>query len=133
MPFAAPKPCRHPGCKAVTTHKSRECEAHRGEADRARGTATQRGYGVDWRKLRAETPKTPCCDCHAPWRPNFHLDHGERRRTGGGDETANLFWRCAPCHSRKTAAFDGGLGRPLAPFGEGVGGGRKSPPGEQEP
>lgn len=75
-----------------------------------RPSASRRGYGPDWRKLRAATPKTPCVDCGAPWRPGFHLDHRLARAKGGTDDPSNLEWRCWRCHSAKTAQVDGGFG-----------------------
>jgi hypothetical protein len=80
----------------------------RAEAEAARPNAGARGYGADWRKLRAAQPHTPCVDCGAPWRHGHHLDHVVARgRQGGTDEPSNMAWRCASCHSRKNAIQDG--------------------------
>ncbi len=56
----------------------------KGRAD-TRPSASRRGYGTDWRKLRAKTLKAPCAACGAPWEPGFHLDHIIPRRAGGSD------------------------------------------------
>ncbi len=52
------------------------------------------------------TPRL-CMDGGAPWRHDHHLDHKRSRRQGGTDDPANLAWRCARCHARKTAEQDG--------------------------
>lgn len=80
-----------------------------------RPSASRRGYGADWRKLRADQPKTPCIDCATPWSPSHHLDHVTPRARGGTDHPSNLTWRCRRCHSAKTATSDGGFGNPARP------------------
>lgn len=82
------------------------------QRDAERPSAAARGYGTDWRRLRAEQPKTPCVTpgCGLPWRPGFHLDHRLARAKGGTDHPSNLQWLCPTCHSRKTAADDGRWG-----------------------
>ena len=42
------------------------------------------------------------------------VDHIVPRRAGGKDVIENLQSLCITCHSRKTARFDGGLGRPVS-------------------
>jgi 5-methylcytosine-specific restriction protein A len=41
------------------------------------------------------------------------VDHIVPRSAGGADTPGNLQPLCRPCHSRKTARFDGGYGRPI--------------------
>jgi 5-methylcytosine-specific restriction protein A len=82
------------------------------ETDKRRGSSASRGYGTDWRKLRATIQPTPCVDCGARWNPSFHLDHLTPRSRGGNDEPMNLAWRCPPHHAAKTAREDGGFGNP---------------------
>lgn len=79
----------------------------------ARESSYQRGYARwDWvnysRKYRKEHPK--CCRCGAD---SEHVDHIKPVK----DRNDPLFWDptnhqplCRPCHSRKTAAEDGGFG-----------------------
>lgn len=74
-----------------------------------RPSAARRGYGTDWRRLRATIPAANC-GCGARWHPGFHLDHIIARAKGGSDAPGNLRWTCRPCHSAKTAAVDGGFG-----------------------
>jgi len=119
MPTRAPRPCRVSGCPGLDRDGDGYCEPlHAGLArqkaaayEASRGTATQRGYGSDWRALRAQVTRTPC-PCGAAWRPNFHLDHIVARRAGGGDDPGNLRWLCERCHGAKTGRQDGGFGNP---------------------
>lgn len=80
-------------------------------AVRERPNSVERGYGTDWRKLRASMPRTPCALCGSPWASGFHLDHIIPRSKGGTDDPSNLQWLDRACHSRKTAQHDGGWGR----------------------
>ena len=55
MPSAAPKPCRHPGCK-VLVNGGAYCDQHRKVVqkvwDNQRGSSTARGYNSRWQKAR---------------------------------------------------------------------------------
>jgi 5-methylcytosine-specific restriction protein A len=84
---------------------------------RRKGSASQRGYDADWRKLRnAYAAAHPLCEpCERAGRvvPMQVVDHRvpierapERRL-----DWSNLESMCRPCHSRKTIAEDGGFGR----------------------
>lgn len=109
MPTAGPRIC---GCGALVPggERCRRCVA---SYDRKRGSASARGYGTDWRALRASVPHAPCAGagCGAPWAPSHHLDHVKPRRQGGTDDPSNLQWLCRRCHASKTARQDGGFGR----------------------
>lgn len=102
MPTAAPRAC---ACGAVV-QAGRRCVTCASVYDRRRGNSTTRGYGTDWRKLRATVPPTPCVDCGAAWTPGHNLDHHIPRSRGGTDDKSNLRWRCHGCHSVKTATKD---------------------------
>jgi 5-methylcytosine-specific restriction enzyme A len=63
MPLKPAKPCKYPGCPAVTRDPSRYCPAHvhlarteqqiRQRAyDTARGNSSERGYDAAWQKFR---------------------------------------------------------------------------------
>lgn len=74
MPRAL-KPCSTPGCPEPVT--SGRCDRHRREADRARGTAHQRGYGTRHRNtFRAAVLAR---DTHCQWpdctEPATEADH----------------------------------------------------------
>lgn len=122
MPIKAKRPC--PKCGKLITNQC-ECQAgrvqtQRKEYDTRRGSAHSRGYTSRWnaysRKYRREHPL--CVDCLEAGvltsvEHGGHVDH--IIAVSGPDDP--LFWddanhasRCAPCHSRKTIAEDGGYG-----------------------
>lgn len=120
MPTRPPRPCRQPGCPALTVDGY--CEQHRRDArqvvERERPTAHQRGYGRRWQAaskgfLRAH-PFCACEDCAKLIHPEAAtvVDHVIPHR---GD--MRLFWDRANwqpmakrCHDRKTAREDGRWG-----------------------
>lgn len=70
------------------------------EYDRRRGTAAQRGYGTDWRKLRREIlRRDPVCRMQGCSRQSSHVDHIVPRRKGGTDDPSNLQGLCGSCHN----------------------------------
>ena len=52
MPWAARRPCGHPGCGEYAVHEGR-CEEHRRDLIERRGKTAQRGYDAIWRNFRA--------------------------------------------------------------------------------
>ncbi len=86
-----------------------------------RPSAARRGYDAAWRDFRAEyLSRNPLCvallrDGRRCGRPATDVDHKKTLASGADrfDET-NLASYCHSCHSRKTAYFDGGCGRPKA-------------------
>ena len=73
-----------------------------------RGSATQRGYGSAWQKIRAVvlTEEPLCRACKRM--PATDVDHIIPKRHGGTDDRANLQPLCAQCHHVKTDAERGG-------------------------
>jgi len=79
---------------------------------------------VEWRRFRArilrQRPRCEVAGCGAAAR---HLDHRVPIRAGGAAlDPMNVQALCASCHSRKTAARNGGFGnrpgtRPLRAIG----------------
>lgn len=119
-PAAPQRPCRWPGCPALTT-AGRFCVTHtkddRRQTDKRRGTSAQRGYGYRWQQYRevfiAEHPLCEECTKQGIVSATFAVDHIVPHK---GDE--KLFWDpnnhqglCEGCHNRKTATEDGGFGR----------------------
>jgi len=115
MPWAAPRPCRQPGCAALT--QDGWCDEHRRARarryDQARGSAAKRLYGHRWRKARAAYLRRHplCVICEAAGRvtASTTVDHIIPHK---GDRA--LFWDrtnwqalCKPCHDSKTATDDG--------------------------
>jgi 5-methylcytosine-specific restriction enzyme A len=103
MPWRAPKPCAVPGCSRLT--HERYCKGHKQhkqkQRDLVRGSATQRGYGHEWRKIRAAILQAqPYCRCGAP---ATDVDHRIPLAAGGTNHPSNLEPMCRTCHNRKGA------------------------------
>lgn len=113
------KVCNVPGCPTLTTHG--KCADHAKQADRSRGTATQRGYtGRAHQAFRdAVLLRDPLCQCtsecqhHLGQTECLHLstvaDHWptskrdlEQSGRDSNDPTAGR-GLCKPCHDRETA------------------------------
>lgn len=79
---------------------------HARQRDRERGTATQRGYGPKWRRVRAEYLREHpwCIDCQAEGLlvPATEVDHVIPLRLGGADHPSNYAGLCRRHHSAKT-------------------------------
>lgn len=79
--------CSKRGCPAITDQ--RQCQAHRAEADRARGTKKQRGYDKDFQAERrvwvrmVATGEVNCWRCLSPILPGaaFDLGHDDNDRS----------------------------------------------------
>lgn len=110
MPYAPPKPCLALGCGALTHF--RWCDAHtanKRDADHIRGTAAERGYDREWRKVRSQALQRDqylCVSCRRNERvtPAVDVDHiipiavaPELRL-----DPDNLQSLCRPCHRAKT-------------------------------
>lgn len=113
MPSRSAKSCLKPGCRTLVRGASR-CPEHIREQEQARGTATQRGYDSDWRKLRAaHIASHPTCSQPGCTLPATDVDHVIAHR--GNDalrlDPGNLQSFCHGHHSQKTVSEDGGLGR----------------------
>jgi 5-methylcytosine-specific restriction protein A len=89
-----------------------------GWADTRRTSATERGYGYPWQKLRAKILKRDCYLCQACDRAGRvrianivdHIvgkedwKHEHDGDLDGCDDPSNLEAICKPCHTVKTAA-----------------------------
>ncbi|MCP1652694.1 HNH endonuclease [Pseudomonas nitroreducens] len=100
-------------CPATTQDRNGFCEAHAhlasGWNKAERGTAEQRGYGSDWRKLSKaiqQRDRYLCQPCLKLRRvsPSVAADHVIPKAEGGTDDPDNLQAICAECHKAKTAA-----------------------------
>lgn len=61
MPELPKRPCVQPGCGDYAARNGR-CAEHASQAERQRGTTTERGLGARWRKLRAlKLQRDPMC------------------------------------------------------------------------
>jgi 5-methylcytosine-specific restriction protein A len=60
-----------------------------------------RGYGYEWRAIRARQLKvSPCCEQCGGWATE--VDHVRPLAMGGRNDTGNLRSLCKPCHSAHT-------------------------------
>lgn len=79
--------CSKPGCPVAGP--AGLCPAHQAEADKARGTKTQRGYGPEHQAERkrqyslVQAGTVRCARCRELIRPGdaWHLDHDDDDRT----------------------------------------------------
>ena len=109
MPKMAGVPCRSPGCPAVV-RGGNYCPAHKRERsqgyDERRGSASRRGYGARWRKIRSiQLSEFPLChDCIESGRVTAakEVHHIVAKRNGGTDAPGNLMSLCKSCHSVRT-------------------------------
>jgi len=136
MPNAAPRPCKRPGCRKLTSAGA-YCQDHaaaiRKQADAQRGSSTERGYGYKWqqasKKFLRDHPLCQCPDCDAGnlrLRQATVVDHRIPHRLKEALDSKNpdritraqkLFWdqknwqaMSKQCHDKKTASQDGGFG-----------------------
>jgi 5-methylcytosine-specific restriction protein A len=122
MPTKPARPCRYPGCPALTADRSGYCERHlkatRQQYDSQRGTAAERGYDRHWHKASrlylAEHPLCAICLQKNPpvVKAAVLVDHIIPHK---GDQV--LFWdvtnwqsACDDCHRIKSAKEDGAFG-----------------------
>jgi len=106
MPTRPKRPCRHAGCPVLT--ESGWCEKHESERrvrsrwSGDRGSASSRGYGAVWRKLRRMIlNRDPVCTvCERA--PSTEVDHLVPKVDGGLDTDENLRGICHACHDAKT-------------------------------
>jgi len=121
MPIAAPRPCKQPGCRALTTAGA-YCTDHaklkQKQIEAKRESSTKRGYGYRWQVVsKAFLRAHPLCQCPDCLEGEKQLsvatvvDHIIPHR---GDMV--LFWdrnnwqsMAKVCHDRKTATEDGGF------------------------
>ena len=119
MPSRASHPCAHPGCPELVKPGERYCAVHlredRRQQDELRGSSTERGYGMSWRKKRDSFLKAnPICErCHRA--PATMAHHIVPKRDGGSDDPINLQALCDMCHaqvhSKLGTLFGGHRGR----------------------
>lgn len=105
------KACRKQGCPHTTIDRSGYCEQHRGcgwQRHQRGQSATVRGYGSVWRKLRAIVLERDRYLCQACYKQGLYVtattvDHIIAKAHGGTDSFSNLQSLCDRCHKAKTA------------------------------
>jgi len=105
VPIAPLRPCVVYPCPALIQRGQSRCPEHARQADQQRGSSTQRGYGTDHRRLRAEAIKRQpwCGRCgHTGSADNpLSADHVQPKSRGGASEAGNLQVLCHRCNSGK--------------------------------
>lgn len=119
MPYKAARPCGHPRCGTLVTDGSGYCAAHQSDRKRFnaddRPSASQRGYGAAWRKLRDQVMRRDnglCQVCQRAGRITAaaQVDHIVPKAEGGTDDEGNLQAICKRCHQIKTGR-EGAIGK----------------------
>lgn len=119
MPSRIARPCRKARCPGTTTDRQGYCSEHQesnwnGWQER-KGSASQRGYGGQWQKLRKvilERDNYLCQACldNGTLREGSHVDHMKPKAQGGTDAPDNLQTLCVECHRHKTSTERHGEG-----------------------
>jgi 5-methylcytosine-specific restriction protein A len=86
------KSCAVPSCPRYAVPRGR------GRCARHRRTTTQRGYGAQWRRIRAEV-LGPACEICGTAR-DLTVDHITPLSKGGTHDPRNLRTLCRSCHGR---------------------------------
>lgn len=107
-----PRVCAEPGCGRLVEGEANRCDDHRrAEArrkERGRPSSSQRGYGRDYRRARAEVlarqPFCSTCGAAGSDANPLQVDHIVAVSRGGPSaDPANLQVLCRSCNSRKGA------------------------------
>lgn len=94
----AMKVCAEAGCPELTT--TTRCTTHTRTRDRARGTATERGYDAAHRRLRARWARKVATGTVACWRCGERLNPLEPWDLGHDDNDRSITRgpECLPCN-----------------------------------
>ena len=111
MPQRPKSICRYAACNVLIALPG-HCEKHKQDAvgwfKTSTKSATERGYGWQWTKLRERImrrDKGLCQPCKRDLRIAIatEVDHIICKEAGGTDDEANLQAICRACHKAKTA------------------------------
>lgn len=109
MPNRPLRLCAAKGCSKYIKQGS-YCSQHKREAwGGPKPSASQRGYGADWRAKRIEVLNRDGWTCSCG-QPATQVDHVIAKAFGGNDDPSNLRAICSDCHRVKTGK-DSALGR----------------------
>ena len=102
MPPKPPKPCNHPGCRALTL--DRYCEKHREQNKKVwenkRHVPRMTGRALQRERERLFRLQPICAICGQA--PSTVRDHIISLLEGGTDTRENAQGVCKRCHNRKT-------------------------------
>jgi 5-methylcytosine-specific restriction protein A len=102
------KPCGTARCGGVTAPGASYCAACAAVRNRARGSASARGYDAEWRRLRLEVLERDGWVCQWCGREANCADHVVPKAHGGARlDPANLVASCTPCNSRRAGQMRG--------------------------
>jgi hypothetical protein len=90
MPRSTMRVCPRPGCPTLVPGGG-PCPTHSTEAERARGTRAERGYGPEHRKLRAKWAPRVATGTVVCWRCLTPIAKGEAWDLGHDDEDRNVY------------------------------------------
>ena len=107
MPKAPARPCKKPGCNKLTRNKDGFCDDHpnwyQKQNDERRGTANERGYDAEWRRIRRrklqEAPLCERCQSKGEIRPAVLVHHKDR--DSRNRDWVNLESLCKDCHDEE--------------------------------
>ena len=111
MPVRPKRPCAHPGCPELVA-EGKYCEKHRASHPEETRSASYRGYGNAWQRVRkqylAAHPLCVMCEAEGRYSRATVVDHIQPHR---GDR--ELFWDqsnwqplCKAHHDKKTGLED---------------------------
>lgn len=104
MPTSMRRACRVQGCTQSATRNgycAAHAQAYEQKRQAERGTASERGYGYRWGKLRLMVLRAQPA-CAVCGQPATDVDHITPKSRGGTDNLDNLQSLCHACHTRKT-------------------------------
>ena len=112
-PWAPKRLCARPGCGRLVSN-TEPCPLHgKRPWQHNRPTASERGYGLAWRRLRAQVlAEEPVCR-YCGWAPSTQADHIVPRARGGSDDRSNIAGSCKRCHESKSGRE--GSSQPMSP------------------
>jgi 5-methylcytosine-specific restriction enzyme A len=103
-------PCAVPYCPKLAEKRGR-CTEHLRQYERNRGTASQRGYNAEWRRLRVVIlTRDPVCRYERGClQRSTEVDHIVPKARGGTNERSNLRGMCR--YHNRSRSFSKGRGR----------------------
>lgn len=116
MPVAAPRPCRHTGCRVLVSGRDGFCDQHRktehkqyNDRRQATGQRNKLYDSAAWKRARASHLQSEplCRSCRKAGRlvEAQVVDHIIPVRDGGAElDDINLQSLCKSCHNSKTIA-----------------------------